>query len=66
MPEETKLPKYNHACTIAFVVLSDNDQRDVTREEYLAALLDRVAMLVRNEEDIIKDCVVEIFDTYEN
>jgi sugar (pentulose or hexulose) kinase len=59
------MPKYNHACTIAFVVLSDNEADKVTREEFLSALLDRVAMLVRNEEDIINDCVVEIFDTYE-
>ena len=59
---ETK--KYNHAFDIAFEVESDNEGKDVTREELFEGLLKRLASLIINEDEIVEACGMP-FDTYE-
>jgi len=56
--------KYNHAFTIAFTVISDNDGEHVTKQELVAGVLRRVADLVENGDEIIEACGLP-FDTYQ-
>ena len=48
------MSRYNHALTVAFEVVSDNDADNLTERELLAALYARVGQFVRGEDSIIE------------
>jgi len=58
------MPRYNHAFTIAFEVLSEKeDGSDVTNEMFAGALRRRIADLNRNDE--WGEAVGAPFDTFD-
>jgi hypothetical protein len=58
-----KKGKYNHAFDIAFEVISDNEGKNVTKEELMTGLLRRVANLSDHPTEIVEACGLP-FDTY--
>jgi hypothetical protein len=61
-----KLPKYNHAFTIAFSVESDNDCENVTAKELKEGLSTKVKELFSSDDmEILEACGLP-YDTYEN
>lgn len=55
--------KYNHACSIAFsVVTAHPEGEDITQEKLVIAILSRLADLVKNNE--LLEAVGAPFDTY--
>lgn len=58
------MKKYNHAFTIAFEVLSDNEGEDVTADELKEGLANRLRSLKHGDE-ILEACDLP-YDTYEN
>lgn len=56
--------RYNHACLIAFSVVTDHPEgEDFTQEKLVVAILARLADLVKNNE--LLEAVGAPFDTHE-
>ena len=55
-----KEKKYSHAFDIAFEVKTPNDSDDVTKEELIFALLQRISNLIKDWEPDAFHC----FDSY--
>lgn len=57
-------PKYNTMCDVCFTVLHNHeDPKDITVEEHIAALQQRIAYLRNNPSDAVE--AFGICDTYE-
>ena len=56
--------KYNHAYTIAFSLDTDHEPDDVTAQELLVALLNKVSNII--EEENIIECAGMPFDSFDN
>lgn len=58
------MPKFNHAVTVAFTVISDQkDGEDITSDMFRTALLKRIIDL--DEHDQWREAIGAPFDTYQ-
>jgi len=48
--------KYNHMFDVAFSVVTSNECEDVTADELILALEDRISYLKANPNEIIESC----------
>ena len=61
-----KLPKYNHAFTIAFSIESDNDGENVTAKELKDGLFKKAQEFLTSDDiEILEACGLP-YDTFEN
>lgn len=62
---DPKIPHYNHACTLAYVVIS-TDPKGATTDEHMAALRERLAKMEADPQEA-EDAVQtdRPFDTFE-
>lgn len=60
-----RVKRYNHAYTIAFSIDTDHEDKDVTADELLEGLENRLKNLRQHKAEIL-EAVGAAFDTYEN
>ena len=60
-------PKYNHACEIAFEIITTNKGEEVTGQELLIGLLQRIISLIKADPTLeyFEEVVGLPYDTYE-
>jgi hypothetical protein len=56
--------KYNHAFSIAFEVLSDNEPHEVTANEIIVGILNKLTDFISNPSEAIENAGLP-FDTFE-
>jgi len=57
------MPKYNHAATIAFTVVNEDPEGNLTKDEIIAGILRRLHLLMENPCEFVE--AAEVYDTYE-
>ena len=60
------MKKYNHAFTIAFIVDSDNDDNEITADELIQGVLNRLSSIMKTGKEEMLEACGAAFDTYEN
>ena len=65
MSKDNFKPKFNHAFSVGFSVISEHENdEEVTEKELLSGLLRRIADLIDNEGEIFEACGAA-FDSFE-
>jgi hypothetical protein len=59
------MPKYNHAYTIAFEVVTEHPEGNATPDQLIQGLLRRLYRIMANHKDEMIDACEPPYDTYE-